>query len=208
MEPFARHRGVGVAIERANVDTDAIIPSREMRQVSMTGLADGLFANWRYTDADARLADPDFPLNQARHRGASILLGGDNFGCGSSREHAVWALREFGFRVIIAPGFGAIFEKNCVRNGVLPARMPLEHVRALAEAIDADPQRERIDVDLRSQCVIGPGQRRYRFEIDAASRQALIEGLDPISRSLRCEESLARFEQADRRRRAWAYPRR
>ena len=208
MEPFTRHRGVAVALLRANIDTDAIIPSREIRGVSTRGLGDGLFANWRYANAGARRRNPDFPLNQERFRGASILLGGDNFGCGSSREHAVWALREYGFRVVFAPSFGGIFERNCVRNGVLPARLALEPLRALADATDRDPQRDRLCVDLPAQRVSGPGERSWRFEVLAAHRDALLDGLDPIERSLRHDRRLRRFEREDRRRRGWAYPRR
>ena len=123
MQPFAAHCGVAAPLLRSNVDTDAIIPSREMGRVSKRGLSIGLFANWRYADPRARIPNPEFVLNQPAYAGASILLGGDNFGCGSSREHAVWALAEFGIRAILAPSFGAIFQKNCIANGLLPARL-------------------------------------------------------------------------------------
>ncbi len=205
MEPFTQHRGVAVPLLRPNIDTDAIIPSREMRQVSPQGLGAGLFAHWRYRDAARRIPEPDFPLNQDRYRGASILLAGDNFGCGSSREHAVWALREFGFRVVAAAGFGTIFAQNCVRNGILPLRLPAEQVQALVRAVAEDPGQRTLLVDLQAQCVTAPGPLRFAFAIDPAWRETLLRGLDPIARSLRHEAALAAFERRDRRRRAWAY---
>ena len=124
MTPFTSLSSVAIPLLRDNVDTDAIIPSREMRSTGRTGLADGLFAPWRYLDVDARLPDPAFPLNDARSKGAQILLGGENFGCGSSREHAVWALAEWGIRAVIAPSFAPIFKANCLRNGLLPVELP------------------------------------------------------------------------------------
>ena len=120
MDKFERHTGVAAAMLRGNVDTDAIIPSREMKRVSKDGLGEGLFAGWRYLEQGGREPNPDFVLNQPAYEETSILFSGPNFGCGSSREHAVWALAEFGIRAIIAPGFGAIFANNCVRNGLLP----------------------------------------------------------------------------------------
>ncbi|MDZ4374483.1 MAG: 3-isopropylmalate dehydratase small subunit, partial [Phenylobacterium sp.] len=120
MDPLVTVTAVAAPLLRANVDTDAIIPSREMRTVSKTGLADGLFAGWRYTEVGGREPNPAFALNQPAYADAAILLGGPNFGCGSSREHAVWALHEFGFRAVIAPSFSPIFQNNCVRNGIAP----------------------------------------------------------------------------------------
>ena len=119
MTPFTQHRGVALPLLRANIDTDTIIPSREMRTVSRSGLAAGLFAPWRYLDPDARTPNPEFALNQSEYNGASVLRVGDNFGCGSSREHAVWALMESGFRAVIAPSFATIFCNNALRNGLL-----------------------------------------------------------------------------------------
>ena len=123
--------GVAAPLLRANVDTDAIIPSREMRSVSKSGLAKGLFAGWRYDRIGGREPNPDFVLNQPAHAGTQILLSGENFGCGSSREHAAWALLEFGIRAIVAPSFSPIFQMNCVRNGVLPVRLPAESIAGI-----------------------------------------------------------------------------
>ena len=132
---------VAAPLLRANVDTDAIIPSREMKSVSKTGLAAGLFAGWRYTQIGGREPDPDFVLNQPAYAGAQVLLAGENFGCGSSREHAVWALLEFGIRAIIAPSFAPIFRMNCVRNGILPVCLPAATIAALAESVPSPRRR-------------------------------------------------------------------
>src|SRR5207244_489767 len=149
---------IAVPLLRADVDTDAIIPSREIKSVSRHGLADGLFAGWRYRQIGSREPNPDFVLNQPAYAGARILLAGENFGCGSSREHAVWALREFGFRAMVAPSFAPIFAANCVRNGVLPARVAAEQVAALARAVSADPIRYPLTIDLVRCEVSAPGE--------------------------------------------------
>ena len=180
MEPLTVHVGVAAPLLRANVDTDAIIPSREMRRVSKRGLADGLFANWRYLDPERRVPDPDFVLNRPERTGASILLGGPNFGCGSSREYAVWALEEFGIRVIVAPDFNPIFHKNCVANGILPASVPLPGIRELAAWSDSDPQRKRLTVDLPAATIAG-GRRSIGFELALTHRLRLQRGRDEIS---------------------------
>ena len=180
MEPLQVHQGVAAPLLRANVDTDAIIPSREMRRVSRSGLADGLFANWRYLDVERRVPNPDFILNHPERVGASILLGGPNFGCGSSREFAVWALAEFGIRVIVAPDFNPIFQKNCVANGLLPAQAPLSDIRALAAWSDQDPQRNQLTANLHTMEIEGAG-RRVAFAIAPGQRMRLLRGLDDIA---------------------------
>ncbi len=148
MRKFDVLTGVAAPLLRANVDTDAIIPSREMKSVSKHGLADGLFAGWRYLAIGGREPDPGFVLNQPAYAGTSILLAGENFGCGSSREHAVWALDEYGIRAVIAPSFAPIFQGNCVRNGLLPVRLDAGAVARLAEAVAPDPQHRPVTVDL------------------------------------------------------------
>ncbi len=158
MEKFNRHEGVAAPLLRSNVDTDAIIPSREMKRVSKEGLGEGLFAGWRYLDVAAREHNPEFILNQPGYEGASILLSGPNFGCGSSREHAVWALREFGFRAVIAPGFGAIFASNCLRNGILPLVLGEAQIAAIADWVARCPQQNRVLIDLPAQQVQAGGQ--------------------------------------------------
>lgn len=205
MQPFTEHSGVAAALLRPNIDTDAIIPSREMKTVGKTGLADGLFAVWRYLDAPARVPDPQFVLNRPAQRGSSVLLGGENFGCGSSREHAVWALKEYGVRAIVAPSFGAIFAANCVRNGLAPVVLSADLVQALAEAVAADPQHHRITVDLVHQQVSVVDGPQFRFSMRDDQRQALVSGLDPIGQTLLLDAQIAAFEARDRAARPWAY---
>ena len=179
-----------------NVDTDTIIPSREMRSTGRTGLADGLFAPLRYTNADARAENPDFVLNQKQYRSTSILLGGRNFGSGSSREHAVWALIEWGIRCIIAEDFAPIFRANCVRNGILPITLPRDAVESLAC--------ERITVDLAARHVIAPSGTHV-FTIDPEAALMLAEGLDAIDLSLTQAPAIADWTAADRAARPWVY---
>ena len=194
MQPFTRHTGVAAPLLMANIDTDAIIPSREMRRVSRKGLAEGLFANWRYTDARARRPNPGFVLNQAAYADASILLGGVNFGCGSSREYAVWALAEYGIRVVVAPSFGTIFQKNCIANGIVPAVVSELDVAALAQWVQTDPARNRLTVDLVGTKILA-GIRSIAFAIAQAHRFRLIEGLDPIRHTLERAEAIDGFER-------------
>ena len=195
MQALVVHTGIVAPLLRANVDTDAIIPSREMRHVSRSGLAQGLFANWRYLDSDKRVPDPAFILNHPDRAGASVLLGGPNFGCGSSREHAVWALAEFGIRVIIAPDFSPIFRKNCVANGLLPACVPLPAIRQLAAWTDEDPQGHRLTIDLET-CRIVAGGAPVPFEIPRAPRTRLLRGLDDIAMTRTRAAEIDAFERA------------
>lgn len=181
---------------RDNVDTDTIIPSREMRSTGRDGLADGLFAPWRYTDVDARTENPDFALNQAEFRGTTILAAGANFGCGSSREHAVWALAEWGIRAIIAESFAPIFHANCLRNFVLPVTLPRQAVESLAG--------EEIIVDLATQEVRG-AHRTHSFDIDSEAKQMLAEGLDAIDLTLSQATEIETWTSADRNTRPWVY---
>ena len=169
MRSFTVHEGVAAPLVRANIDTDAIIPSREMKRVSKEGLGEGLFANWRYSDPAKRIEDPDFILNREGYREATILIAGDNFGCGSSREHAVWALVDYGFRAIIAPSFGSIFYGNCVRNGILPIRIESEVVEQLAT--DTATRPESLVVDLPRQTVSTPAGSNHTFELSPAIRR-------------------------------------
>ena len=189
---------------RDNIDTDAIIPSREIRAVAKTGLADGLFANWRYLPGQERTPDPQFVLNDPAFRGARILIAGENFGCGSSREQAVWALAEYGFRALLTPSFSPIFQRNCLRNGVLPACLPQQAIAAIAEWVSADPQRHRPFVSLVTRNVAAGGHS-WSFEIAADAREALLAGLGEIEQTLRLGERIAAFRAADRLRRPWAY---
>ncbi|HEY5987578.1 MAG TPA: 3-isopropylmalate dehydratase small subunit [Streptosporangiaceae bacterium] len=198
MQPFTTHTGRAVSLRRSNVDTDQIIPAEYLKRVSRAGFADGLFAAWR--------ADPQFVLNQPYAAGASVLLAGPDFGIGSSREHAVWALADYGFRVVISARFGDIFRNNSIQGGLLPVRLPSETVIELQDAVEAEPATE-ITVDLAARqvrAVFGPDEpkpdegRQFRvpFEIDDYTRWRLMEGLDDISLTLRHTEEIARFERS------------
>jgi 3-isopropylmalate/(R)-2-methylmalate dehydratase small subunit len=204
MDPFRSLRAVAAPILRANVDTDAIIPSREMKSVSKTGLADGLFAGWRYTAIGGREPNPEFVLNQPAYAGTKILLGGENFGCGSSREHAVWALHEYGIRVVIAPSFSPIFRGNCVRNGIVPVTLAAEEVAKLAEFVMADPSVHQLEVDLEA-CEVRAGANIQRFELESEAREMLLEGLDGIDLTLKHRADIDAFVARDRLQRPWIY---
>ncbi|MEY3714019.1 MAG: 3-isopropylmalate dehydratase small subunit [Pseudomonadota bacterium] len=204
MEPFRALRAVAAPILRANVDTDAIIPSREMKSVSKTGLAEGLFAGWRYTAIGGRDPNPDFVLNQPAYTGTKILLGGENFGCGSSREHAVWALHEYGIRVVIAPSFSPIFRGNCVRNGIVPVMLTSAQIAALAEFVAIDPATRQLEVDLEAQ-EVRAGDSILRFELESEAREMLLEGLDGIDLTLKHRADIDAFVARDRVQRPWIY---
>jgi 3-isopropylmalate/(R)-2-methylmalate dehydratase small subunit len=197
--------GVAAPLIRANVDTDAIIPSREMKSVSKQGLAEGLFAGWRYTAIGNREPEPTFVLNRPEYAGASILLAGENFGCGSSREHAVWALLEYGMRAVLAPSFAPIFRMNCVRNGILPVRLPAEAIASLAASVASDPQARRVTVDLLRRTVTGPDGLEHAFDIEPESREMLLEGLDAIDLTFKLAPAIDAFVASDRAARPWIY---
>jgi 3-isopropylmalate/(R)-2-methylmalate dehydratase small subunit len=206
MTPFTQHRGVALPLLRDNIDTDAIIPSREMRTVSRSGLAAGLFAPWRYRDPDARTPNPEFMLNQPEYTGASILLAGDNFGCGSSREHAVWALMESGFRAVIAPSLATIFRNNALRNGLLTVALEQQELDELVAWVCADPAANTIQLDLEA-CTIesDPDRDKKVFSVDPTAREMLLEGLDEIGLTEQSIDLVARFEEQDQARRPWVY---
>ena len=203
MEPMRRITAVAVPMLRSNVDTDAIIPSREIRSVGKTGLAPGLFAGWRYLDA--RRPDPQFVLNKPEYAGAQILIAGENFGCGSSREHAVWALREYGFRAILAPSFAPIFMRNCLHNGLAPVILGQTSVAAIAAAVQADPAHNRVTVDVELGVVFAPGTEPYPFTLDGNAREMLLEGLDFLGLALKRRAAIAAFLNRDRLDRSWIY---
>jgi len=205
MEPFARLKAVAAPLPVSDVDTDTIIPSREMKTVFKRGLADGLFAGWRYRRPDAREPEPQFVLNRPEFRDAQILVCGSNFGCGSSREHAVWALREYGIRAILAPSFAGIFFRNCVRNGILPAALHAADIERLTTALERAGTNKRLLVDLDAMRVTAADGTAFRFAIDARSRRMLREGLDPIAETLRYDGQIRAFLERDRRQRPWIY---
>jgi 3-isopropylmalate/(R)-2-methylmalate dehydratase small subunit len=185
MEAFTTHTGRGVPLRRSNVDTDQIIPAVWLKQVSRTGFDQGLFSAWR--------EDPEFVLNQPRYEGASILVAGTDFGTGSSREHAVWALQQYGFKVVIAPRFGDIFRNNSTKMGLLPVILPAATVEALQARAEADPAAE-ITVDLAAREVLA-GDITAPFEIDDYTRWRLMEGLDDIGLTLRHADRIAEYEE-------------
>ena len=205
MTPFTVLTAVAAPLVRANIDTDIIIPSREMKTVGKTGLADGLFAGWRYTAIGGRDPNPEFVLNQPAYADAEIILGGENFGCGSSREHAVWALAEFGIRCVIAPSFAPIFENNCIRNGILPLRLMLEDVEQIAGGIAPDPAHLPVTVDLAAQTVSLPDDRLWRFEIGEEPKTMLLHGLDAIGVTMQRATAIAAWQVGDRVERPWVY---
>ncbi|MSR09102.1 MAG: 3-isopropylmalate dehydratase small subunit [Gammaproteobacteria bacterium] len=205
MEKFTTLTAVAAPLLRINIDTDAIIPSREMKRVSKEGLAEGLFAGWRYQAPGSREENPDFILNQGPYRRARVLLSGINFGCGSSREHAVWALHEWGIRAVIAPGFGAIFQGNCVRNGIVPVLLDNLTVESLARQVESDPERNQVTVDLVQCLVIAPDGTRHGFQLPTADREMLLEGLDSIAVTLKLEAEILAFRDRDRTQRPWIY---
>jgi 3-isopropylmalate/(R)-2-methylmalate dehydratase small subunit len=191
MQSFTVHTGIVAALQRDNVDTDQIIPKQFLKRIERTGYGDVLFFDWRY-DRDS-CPDPSFPLNAPQYRGATILLAGKNFGCGSSREHAVWALRDYGFRAIIAPSFADIFANNCLKNGVLTVVLPPAEIAQL-NARDAAGL-NRLKVDLEQCQVSGDGGFQAKFQIDAFTRTCLLEGLDEIGMTLKREAEIARYER-------------
>jgi len=196
MQPFRIHTGLAVPLDRSNVDTDQIIPKQFLKRVERTGFGEFLFYDWRFS-ADGR-PDLSFELNEPRYRGASILIAGKNFGCGSSREHAPWALADYGFRAIIAPSFADIFANNCMKNGLLPVTLSDEDVRELMSR--ANEGAYRLTVNLESQRVSDEQGFSAPFEISEFQRHCLLEGLDDIGLTLAHETEITAYEN---RRPAW-----
>ncbi|HEY0832407.1 MAG TPA: 3-isopropylmalate dehydratase small subunit [Azospirillum sp.] len=202
MEKFTVLTGIAAPLMRPNIDTDAIIPVAYLITTTREGMGRGLFSGWRY-DRDRREV-PDFVLNRAPYRHASILVAGENFGCGSSREHAVWALKDFGIRCVIAPSFASIFQENCTRNGVAPVVLREEEVRHLAERAERAPDLPTT-VDLVDQRVEANDGRAFRFTMAPSAREALLLGLDAVGLTLRHEADIAAYQEDDRTRRPWVY---
>jgi 3-isopropylmalate/(R)-2-methylmalate dehydratase small subunit len=196
MTPFTTLTSIAVPLIRDNIDTDTIIPSREIKSTGKAGLADGLFAPWRYLDAETRTPNPTFALNEPVYVGAQILLAGKNFGCGSSREHAVWALAEYGFRCIIAESFAPIFEGNCIRNGILPI--------TCGRPVDPLFHGQIMTIDLAEQHMSIPGRFRP-FHLDEESRAMLLYGLDAIDLTLQRTVAILDWQAQDKKARPWVY---
>jgi 3-isopropylmalate/(R)-2-methylmalate dehydratase small subunit len=197
MEAFIRHTGLVAPLDRVNVDTDQIIPKQFLKRIERTGFGEFLFFDWRYLDSGQ--PNPDFELNRPGYGGATILVAGRNFGCGSSREHAPWALHDYGFRAIIAPSYADIFYNNCFKNGLLPVTLPEEIVQSLLQKAQAQPG-YRLTVDLEAQEVRDDAGFRAAFAVDPFRRDCMLRGLDDIGLTLQHEPDISAYEA---RRPAW-----
>ena len=211
MQAFCKLNGLVAPLDRSNVDTDAIIPKQFLKSIKRTGFGPNLFDEWRYLDhgeigmdCSKRPLNADFVLNQSRYQGAQILLTRDNFGCGSSREHAPWALLDFGFQVVIAPSFADIFANNCFKNGILPVVLPTEAVAKLFAEVEATPS-YRLDVDLERQQVTTPAGEVFAFAVDAFRKKCLMQGLDDISLTLEHVAEIKAFEDRRKIEEPWSF---
>ncbi len=211
MDAFSRFAGLVAPLDRANVDTDAIIPKQYLKSIKRSGFGPNLFDEWRYLDVgqpgqdcSTRPLNPDFVLNQSRYQGAEILLARANFGCGSSREHAPWALLDYGFRVVIAPSYADIFYNNCFKNGILPVILADAEIGQLFGEVEATPG-YRLSVDLEAQTVGSETGSHFAFEIDAFRKQCLLDGLDEIGLTLRRAEDIRAYETRRRHEAPWLF---
>jgi 3-isopropylmalate/(R)-2-methylmalate dehydratase small subunit len=204
MEPFKAFTGLVAPLDRVNVNTDEITPARFLKTIRRTGFEGALFANWRYLDKDGQVLNPDFALNQPRYQGATILLAGDNFGCGSSREHAPWAIRDYGFRCIIAPSFADIFYNNCFNNGILPVTFDEALVQELFAEAEAT-EGYKLQVNLAAQTITTPNGRELHFEIDNFRKNALLQGLDNIGWTLSHKDEIAAYEEKRKQEVPWVF---
>lgn len=211
MKKYTIETGIVAPLDRANVDTDLIIPKQFLKSIKRTGFGDNLFDELRYLDEGylgqdiaKRPKNPDFVLNQERYQGATILLTRSNFGCGSSREHAPWALNEYGFRTIIAPSYADIFYNNCFKNGMLPVILTESEVDELFKECEANVG-FTLTVDLENQKVISPSGKEYHFEVDAFRKHCLLNGLDDIGLTLQDSDSIRAFEEKARADRPWVF---
>ncbi len=193
MTPFTTHTGLVACMDRANVDTDQIIPKQFLKRIERTGYGPFLFYDWRYQD-DGKTPKPDFELNQPKAKGATILLARRNFGCGSSREHAVWAIENYGFRVVIAPSFADIFYNNCFKNGVLPIKLSEEEVEDLFRRASSGGY--KLTVDLKTCRITDEQGLSLSFQVDESRRHCLLNGLDDIALTLQHADRIAAFERS------------
>jgi len=211
MEKFIRLEGLVAPLDRHNVDTDAIIPKQFLKSIKRTGFGPNLFDAWRYLDHgepgmdnSKRPLNPEFVLNQPRYRGAQILLARENFGCGSSREHAPWALMDFGFRAVVAVSYADIFFNNCFKNGLLPVVLDAGAVDLLFHEVLAEPG-YRLTIDLPQQVVLTPSGKSYAFEVDASRKHSLVNGLDEIGLTLGHADEIRAFEAKWRAEQPWLF---
>ena len=211
MQAFTQLNGLVAPLDRANVDTDAIIPKQFLKSIKRSGFGVNAFDEWRYLDHgepgmdnSKRQINPDFVLNQARYQGASILLTRENFGCGSSREHAPWALEDFGFKVIIASSYADIFYNNCFKNGMLPIVLSADIVDSLFKQVAATPN-YKLQVDLAAQTVSTPSGETFSFSVDAFRKYCLLNGLDDIGLTLQHQDKIKAFEARHQQAQPWLY---
>jgi len=202
MEPIKIHKGIAAPLDRANVDTDAIIPKQFLKKIERTGFGKNLFHEWRYTDYEGTKENPDFVLNKEVYRTSSVIVSRDNFGCGSSREHAPWALHDFGIRVVIAPSFADIFYNNCQKNGILLVKLETEEVDQIFKEIIPQEGCE-ITADLEKQTVQTPSGKVYSFEINAFAKHCLLNGLDQIAWTLQFEDNIVKYEKKIKEETPW-----
>jgi len=202
MNPVKIISGIAAPFLRINVDTDAIIPSREIKAVSKKGLSEGLFSEWRYTSIADRTPNDEFILNREPFNRSVILLTGDNFGCGSSREHAVWALQEWGIKAVIGSTFGSIFYGNCIRNGLLPIQLSTDDLQKLIDFVEKDPESNQILIDLETLS-INFGSSEINFEFDKKYQASLLEGLDEIQQTLKLSDEISSFEEKHLKQNPW-----
>ena len=211
MKAFTRHKGLVAPLDRANVDTDMIIPKQFLKSIKRTGFGPNLFDELRYLDQGEpgqdclnRPINPDFPLNTARYKGVSILLARKNFGCGSSREHAPWALEDYGFNVIVAPSYADIFYNNCFKNGILPVILEEYEIEELFIEVEKIPGFQ-LDVDLVSQTITTDSAKEYNFELDEFRKDCLINGLDEIGLTLQHADLIKKYEEHRENRHPWVF---
>ena len=211
MKAFTRHKGLVAPLDRANVDTDMIIPKQFLKSIKRTGFGPNLFDELRYLDQGEpgqdclnRPINPDFALNKARYKGASILLTRKNFGCGSSREHAPWALEDYGFNVIVAPSYADIFYNNCFKNGILPVILEEYEIEDLFIEVEKIPSFQ-LDVDLVSQTITTDSAKEYNFELDEFRKDCLINGLDEIGLTLQHADLIRKYEEHRENRHPWVF---
>ena len=204
MEVFKTLSGMAAPLDRINVDTDQIIPKQFLKKIERTGFGVHLFHDWRYIDDEGTQLNPDFVLNYPRYQGAQILLTRENFGCGSSREHAPWALHDYGFKCVIASSFADIFFNNCRKNGILAVVLQPEEVQALFVEVEAH-EGCQLTVDLLQQSVITPKGKKFSFEVDQFAKNCLLNGLDDIGWTLQFEEKIEAYEQKTRSQQPWFF---
>lgn len=202
MEPFTTHTGRVAPLDRVDVDTDQIIPKQYLKTIHRTGLKEGLFADWRKLSDGS--PDPNFFMNQPQYAEATILLTRDNFGCGSSREHAPWALLDYGIRAILAPSFAEIFYNNCFQNSILPVVLEAQEIQRLFDHVTADDRFE-LTIDLAAQTISTPQQSSFQFSIDPFRKQCLLQGLDAIGLTLRREKDIADYEARRKQDAPWLF---